>query len=1065
MQKRLNINSRHAITHAGLKFYLLLVGLLFTGWTGLLAQNAVEITGSVTDFVTGESIPGVVVKEAGTKNTTITNDNGVYKIKVTSLTAKLEYSMLSYTPQKVDINGQAKIDIQMVPDIRSLEEVVVVGYGSVQKKNLTGAVNTISGEELANSPVPTAAEALTGKVAGVVVSKSDGDPGSEIKIRVRGGGSITQDNSPLYIIDGFQSDNGLTTVAPSDIESMTILKDASATAIYGARGANGVILVTTKNGKAGKVSISYDAFYGYKKLAKKLDLLSPYEFMLAQYELNSGGSGYTNQYGTWDEMYARYGNLKGYDWQELVFGQTAVTQQHSISLNGGTEKTKYNISYNHTDDEGILLKTGYVRNNIRFRFDQKVTDKLSFNGNVSYQKRKVQGGNQYGSSKRLENTVLYRPSAGLAGDTLNLEETDFDIVYGSTNSVYNPITLQETEYRASNATNASYNGGITYEFFKGLTFTASAGYSTDFNVDEAFNDARSKSAIDNGGAFGSIKETRNSKLNHSEVLNFAKSFGDNNLNATVGYEMLYNEKKILEVVSYGFPEENLGVENMSLGSSPSKPKSTHNEDLLVSWLGRVMYDFRGKYLTQFVLRQDGSSKFGSDYKRALFPSVSVAWRVDQEEFMKPVEQISNLKLRLSYGESGNNRIDNYLQIATMSSGNYAIGQTLYSTSYVSSLKNNKLRWETTITSNIGVDLGFFNNRLSITTDIYKNTTKDLLINANVPSSSGYERQYINIGKTENKGIEFQVNTVNVDNKNFKWTTDFNISFNRFKVVELTGDEDEMYVTSKWSSSASFNDFKVEVGKPTGQIYGYVTDGYYSPDEFASYDASSKKYVLKEGVVTNSIVNSGTIRPGELKLKDLNGDGTVNTEDQQVIGNTNPKHTGGINNTFKFYGFDFSVFMNWSYGNQVYNANKMRFASGYAYNQNMIGDVRERFMPFNGAGVFTTNLNELKEMNKNAKMWRLNRDMKYVHSWVVEDGSFLRVNTITLGYTLPKKVVKKIKINSMRVYSTLYNPFLFTNYSGFDPEVDTRRDFPLTPGVDYSAYPRSRNLIFGVNVSF
>ncbi|MDP4210197.1 MAG: TonB-dependent receptor [Bacteroidota bacterium] len=1062
---------------AGIKTGLLslLICLFFAG--NIMAQKF-EVTGKVTDSSTGETLPGVSVRVAGTTTGTVTDIDGKYKISLPSGSARLEFSYVGYLSESAETKNRSTIDLALRSDSKSLDEVVVIGYGTAKRKDLTGSVSSVTGAELKNMPVATAAEALTGRLAGVQVTTAEGIPGAEITVRVRGGGSITQDNSPLYIIDGFPSDIGLSAVNPADIVSIDVLKDASSTAIYGARGANGVVLVTTKGGKKGRTNVSYDGYYSVKWLAKRMDLLNPYDYVIYQYELqNAYGDASTSfkaNYGKWDDLYPTYSKDPRFDWQKICFGGTAPSQVHNININGGSENTQFNVGYTRNDETGILVNTGYTRDLFKMRLDQKVNDNFKFSVNSSYQERKVMGGGTYsslGGNAKLMNIALYRPTAGLLSD--NLASEDYDPVVassGSTNVLVNPLTMQYAQYRCNFYKNFVVNGGFDYILVKDLTLRVQGGYSYDQTRNDAFDDARTRDAITKGGPFGSVTISENKRINNSDVLNYNLKIDKHSIGLMAGFEYTDTKSQSLTTSNSNYVTDNLGLNSMGLGSVAGIPSSSLAEELILSYFGRASYSYADKYLLNASIRYDGSSKFGSANRFGAFPAVSAAWRINEEQFIKDIDFISNLKFRASYGESGNNRISNYLTYTTLGFSGYGMNNTYNVAAYPTNYANPNLKWETTIDRTIGLDWGLFKGRIGGTVDLYRRTTKDLLLSASVDPNTGFSTQTQNIGKTQNQGIELTLNTVNINTKDFQWRTDFNISFNRNKVLALTSGSDQMFTSSRWSPSSAFNDYLVQVGKPVGQMYGYVYDGWYTPDDFSGYNASSKTFTLKSGVITAPSFLA-TPQPGDVKLKsltnsiDANGNPVITTADQKVIGNANPKHFGGINNSFTYKGFDLGIFLNWSYGNDVYNANKYRFVSAYANNQNTLGIMRERFRLVDGDGSKITDLNRLKDINQNAQIFKPNNNIKYVHSWAIEDGSFLRINNITFGYTFDKKMLAKFKINSLRVYTTVYNIYTFTKYTGYDPEVSAiKTNNNLTPGVDYSAFPRNAQFIFGLNLT-
>lgn len=1015
-----------------------------------------------------EPIPGVTVVVKGTNRGTATDINGKYSISVAPNAKLLVFSFMGLETKEVVIGGQSKIDVVLLESAVQLDEVVAIGYGVSRKIDLTGSVSSLNGAEIMKVPVSSAAEALTGKIAGVQVKTTSGEPGADILIRVRGGGSITQDNSPLYIIDGFVSEEGLKAINVNDIESIDVLKDASSTAIYGARGANGVILITTKKGKEGKTIITYDGYYGYKHLSKKIGVLDPYDFVVLTYENNMEGA--IPVYGQFSEYESLYKGKPGINWQEKVMGEPVPTQSHTLAMTGGTNITKYKVSYTNNNENGLMLNTGFKRNSIRFSLDQKASDKLSLSFNGSFSNTKTIGGGLFGGSTRLRNLVQFRPIGGkdvpddnlaeILNDPMAMEFGLYDLI--------NPVIMQEIEQVSNISKSTNLNGNADFSITKNLVLKVTGGYYYNLSKNSQYVDGRSRAAILKNGPYGSITYNESSRWQNANTLTYTKrTKSGHNLNLMLGNEQVFNKSNYLIASAEQFPESNLGLAKMDMAVYPLVPSTSESSSGMISFFGRSFYGYKDKYLFTATFRADGSSKFAKKNRYGYFPSVSTAWRINQENFMKNLTVISNLKLRLSYGQSGNNRISDYSYATKFAINSYAIGTSEQPALTADGLANPDLKWETTISRNIGLDFGIFKNRITGSVDVYKNTTRDLLIAAKIRVESGYSTQYQNIGSTENRGLEFVLNTLNISSKNFRWNTDFNISFNKSKVLELFGGE----VDNLLFASGAFvgtSDFLVRVGEPLGQMYGFKYDGFYNVDDF-NYDAATSKYTLKDNVPYYGSRTSP--QPGTIKFKDLDGRLDANGYpiiegaygfDKTVIGNANPKHFGGINNTFSYKNIDLSIFMNWVYGNNILNANKVRFTSQQT-NLNLLDIAKDRWMTINAQGVKVTDPVELTELNKNATLHKLTYGYTECYDWAVEDGSFLRINNVTLGYSLPEKLIGKAHITKCRFYVTAYNPFIFTKYSGYDPEVDSRG--PLSPGVDLSSYPKSRSFIFGLNLAF
>lgn len=1081
---------------------LLLLLLLLVSFSQVMAQG-INLKGKVTDE-TGGGLPGVTVLLKGTTNGTATDAEGNFALTVPDATGTLVITFIGYTTQEVPINNRTTLNVSLKPDAKALEEVVVIGYATVARRDVTGSVASVGAQQIKDVPVNSAAEALTGRLAGVQVTAAEGTPGANVQIRVRGGGSITQDNSPLYVVDGIQVENALSVLSPQDIESVDVLKDAAATAIYGARGANGVVIITTKGGKEMKTTVTYNGFTGMRQVANKLGVLDPYQFVVYQYERTRGNAenqaSFARSYGTtWDTLNV-YRNSPFMDWQEQVFGRNAIMQTHNVSVAGGSKATKFNLSLSRNDEQGVMINSDFNRNLLNFRFDHNASDKFRFGLSVRYNQQEVNGAGTASegssSTNRLRNSVRYRP---LQTDP-SLSPEDFDPAYfeetnaaGNNLGIINPFQLSNAEYRRSDTRTTNLGGYLHYDFTKYLSFRTTVGTDISNAINESFDDVITSVARQNSNQpLAGIQNNTRRSLNLSNVLSFSNAkfttdFHKNNrFDALVGQEIyILNQKYVDNQLRYFpvgvTPERALG--QLTLGQSlPLNPSSLETESRILSFFGRANYSFKDRYLATLTFRADGSSKFARANRWGLFPAASLAWRFSEESFMKDFTFITDAKLRLSYGATGNNRINDFLYLTTFSTNQqYGLNEQI-NTAYVSnSLANPNLVWETTVTRNIGLDLAFLRNRFQFTADVYSNSTKDLLIQQVIPQSSGYTSQLQNIGSTTNSGVELQLNASVIEKTNFTWNSNFNIGFNRNKVNSLGEFINTIPANSGWSLTGQ-PDFIVEVGKPVGNMYGLVTDGFYTVDDF-NYDAATRRYTLKPGVANNASVMNAPAQPGGVKFKDLDGDGLVTfNNDRTIIGNAFPKFTGGLNQQFTYKNFDLSAFFNFTVGNDVLNANKIEFTNGYNVGANLLDIMENRWRTVNDEGVIIQQVvsggggvqfvegiapAELAEFNKNATIWQPIRsgNASFIfHSWAVEDGSFLRINNITLGYTLPTALVGRAKINRLRVYGTVNNLAVFTNYSGYDPEVNTRRRTPLTPGVDYSAYPRSRAFILGVNLS-
>ncbi len=1047
------------------------------------AQN-VTVKGTVKDK-TGETVIGASVVEKGnTSNGTITDIDGNYTLSVPS-NATIVFSYVGMTTQEVSVKGKTTIDIVMEDDAQALEEVVVIGYGSVKRKDLTGSVATVSSDVLAAVPVASATEALTGKMAGVQITTTEGSPDAEMKIRVRGGGSITGDNTPLFIVDGFPVES-ISDIPASDIEDITVLKDASSTAIYGSRGANGVILVTTKSGKEGKINVSYNAYYSWKKIAKTLDVLDPYDYAKWQYEQallrgNSYVEDYESYFGSYEDL-DMYKNIPYNDWQDLTFGRTGNTFNHNLSITGGSEKIKYAFSYSHMNDKAIMEGSDYKRDNFSLKLNTKPVKNVTLDFSIRYSETNIGGGgandvsSTYDSDKRLKYSVIYTPiplenmdsSAGSSDDDLG--------------NLYHPLTAISDNDRDQERKTLNMSGSFGWEIFKNFKFKTELGYDDYRNDDLRFYGLTTyyvknvPSAENQNLPAIQIANTNRHKFRNTNTISydFSDLFkGDSHhLNAMIGHEWIITKSSKLTNIVHGFPETFTAADAWKL-TSMGTPFSIDNfydpDDKLLSYFGRINYDYQSKYLLSATFRADGSSKFAAGNQWGYFPSAAVAWRVSSENFMEGTKEwLDDLKLRFSYGTAGNNNIPSGQMVQTYSNSatSWINGFSNY-WAPSKTMANPDLKWETTITRNLGLDFTVLGGKLNGTIEAYLNTTTDLLIQFPV-GGTGYDTQYRNMGKTENKGIEASINWTIVNKKDWGVSFNANIGFNKNTIKDL-GMMNDFGAETYWASSEIGNDFWIAKGGSVGQMYGYRSDGRYEASDFVGYDAATDSWILKEGVVDASAV-VGKIRPGSMKLKNIDGseDNKVTTDDREIIGDANPLHTGGFGISAYAYGFDLSANFNWSFGNDVYNANKIEFTQTGKYQyRNMTSEMADgkRWTNLRADGTLSTDLEGLAAMNANTTMWSPLTDRMIFSDWAVEDGSFLRLNTLTLGYTLPKSLLSKVKIQNLRFYVTGYNLFCLTSYTGYDPEVSTIRKTNLTPGVDYSAYPKSRQFVVGVNLNF
>lgn len=1044
--------------------------------------QSLTVTGKVIDSDGYEVIGGSVTIKGAAGIGTVTDINGNYSLKVNDASKDvLVFSYVGMTSQEVKVNGRNIINVTLKADAVMLDEVVAIGYATVKRKDLTGSVASVGSQELAKIPVSDVTQALSGRMAGVMVQQSEGAPGSSVSIRVRGGISITQSNEPLYVIDGFPSEDGMSTLDPAEIETIDVLKDASATAIYGARGANGVVVITTKNGSktAGKATVTFDSYIGVKKIANKLEVLSPYEFAKLDYErtlwrMGTGDAGtdgmtiWESRYGKYSDIDANYASRKGIDWQDETLGRTALTQNYRIAVSGKTEKMNYSLAYSYFNEEGAMVYSGNKKHNISFNMNHEVNNWLSVNSRISYDQMRVKGmGTSEGGDRfnKMQHILQYRPTIGIQGEDVELLNSEDPLFADdSGNVMQNPLISASEETKDKEWRTFQANAGATIKLLKGLSFRSTVGmrYQTrrndDFYGDESVTAKRTS-------IHGTITNIESNSFQTSNVLTYAWQNKIQNVTAMVGHEYVTKWTRRFSAGATQFPNDEIGLGDLSLGT-PSTPTSNEDyDDKLLSFFARVNYSLMDKYLFTASLRADGSSKFGKNNKWGYFPAFSAAWRLGEEEFIKDLNVFSDLKLRVGYGLAGNNRIDSYQSLAIMSSVTAANANGAQAGYASNQVPNPDLKWEANKTFNLGLDFGFLNQRITFSPEFYINRSSNLLLNAKLPYSSGYQSMVINAGETQNTGIDLTINTVNITNKDFTWGTSVTFSHNKNKVNKLTGEDVQLYLANFGYDGAGAS-HQIGIGQPLGQFYGYVTDGLYQVSDF-NYNAATNKYTLKDGIPYHG--NKSSIQPGYWKFKNVDDseDNLVTENDKTVIGNAFPSFYGGINNTFTWKNFDLSIFLTYSYGAEVLNATKMTNTKTASTNKNVLAIANEanRWVTINSNGEVLNTPEKLAELNQ-GKIIAHFGDMNntYIHSWGVEDASYLKLSNITLGYTFPKQVISKIGLSKLRLYATGNNLLTWTPYTGFDPEVSTMSS-ALTPGVDFGAYPRSRSFVFGINVAF
>ena len=1081
---------------------LLLCLLLVCGQVS--AQTTAK--GTVID-ATGEAVIGATVVEKGDpKNATVTDFDGNFTLKL----QKGKVVVISYigmVSQEVTAGPDMKITLQ--DDNAALEEVVVVGYTSKARKDLTGSVGSISGAKLAVVPVASAAEAMQGKIAGVQVSTEDGAPGADVRIRVRGGSALGQNNQPLYIVDGFQQDN-INDIPPTDIQSIDVLKDASLTAIYGARGGNGVVIVTTKSANAGKIKIEFNAYGMINKLAGKQDMLDAYEFVRYQQDKTIGSNSrianFRYNWGNPADLDI-YKSVNSHDWQDELMGSTTFTQMYNATVNGGTDKFRFSTSLTQNSQDGIIKGTGVYRTNMNTKIFAQLSPKvrLTINPRFTYRKDKGAGGDGIGK-EGIVGILRWKPTNGIREYTTNPYVFDqvSEHLYWENTSPLNDINQHYTRKNTYTFTNQA---SLSWEIIDNLTFRSDFGLSWSFRDENYFYGSTTTEASKTGFGnlpYATIKKTNRTKYTWTNTLSYNMTLKeDHNLSFLLGHEMQHDQSSYTEQGSRQFStafdaDPSKVFDNMGQGTAYLSTSSKSTPSRMLSFFGQANYNYKHRYLLSLTMRADGSTKFAPGHQWGYFPSVSGAWVVSEEPWWNK-KLFSQFKIRAAYGLAGNNDIGDdrwrYVYSINSNGGPSWNEQTPNGERYYisgSTFPNVDIKWETTITRNLAADIGLFNNRITITPEFYWNTTRDLLYTSYIPTTSGYASQTRNVGKVTNKGIELTINANIISKKDFNLDANLTMGYNKSKVDQLNGVDSELWSTSnRWKSS--YDDFCLKVGDEVGLIYGFVYDGIYGFDEFER--TTGYNYEPKAGTVEGLSVTGGTA-PGRIKFKDLSGpegkpDGKIDEYDRTVIGNTNPKLQGGFGFSGNWKNFDFNANFVYFLNFDVLNATKFNLSSAVGASENNPKNVLAEFSYDNRwvyfGDTYTTDANGNKviyyrneglladsqhpdyldlyeQINGTRSLWNP-QDVtgNVTHSYFVEDASFLRLQSLTVGYTLPKNITKKWGVDRLRFYFTGSNLFCLTNYSGYDPEVDIQGG--LTPSVDYNRYPRSRSYLFGVNLSF
>ncbi len=1088
---------------------------------GAFAQ-VVTVKGTILDSQ-GESVIGASVVEKGNaKNAAVTDLDGNFTLKV----AKGKTLVISYIGMETqEVKAAEKLNIIMRDDTKAIDEVVVIGYGgSKARKDLTGSVGSVSGAKLAAVPVSSAAVALQGKISGVQVTTVDGQPGADVNIRVRGGTSVTQSNDPLYIVDGFQVEN-INDIPSSDIASIDVLKDASLTAIYGAKGGNGVVIVTTKSAKEGKVQVSFNGHLSVSSLSKKLDLMDAQDYVNYQYQWfacngtrSSNAKFFKANFGNPYDL-DMYSTLPSHDWQDEVIGENPISYSTNVTVGGGSDRVKFNVSLTNSEDKGIILGSGVRRTNLNMKTNVKISDQLTLQINPKFTFRRDEGagGNNIGTGGLID-VLKYRPTNGLR------EFGYIDPSYADPNEEEMfTYTNPKSDIAINQLVKHSYNytTGISLDWkpIKGLTLRTEGTIGLKWTDQSRFWGALADEGIKNNyQPVAKLENTYNLSYMWTNTASYNLTLKDvHNLSFLLGQEIQHSQKRSTSMTNRYFPESFTATDawnNMGFGTPApnSGVSSLSTPDRTASFFGQVNYNFNHKYLLSGTFRADGSTKFSPGNQWGYFPSISGAWVLSEEKFLKDVKWIDMLKIRAAFGLSGNNRIDNDMwrplySIASTGGPGFGeatqFGEQFYGNFGGAKFTNREIKWETTITRNIAADITLFGGRLTISPEFYWYTTKDLLYKSNVPPVIGYTSQIQNIGQVTSKGFELSISGDILQGKDYVLSANLSLGLNKKKIDKLNGTDDVVWdYNDRWRSD--YNDYCLKVGDEVGLIYGFVYDGLYSMDEFyfdplnnyqampwgssATDNGTSKNCAPREdGYVTvindvSGSSNSGiATMPGKIKFKDLNGDGRITEDDRTVIGNTNPKVQGGFGLSGQWKNFDFTANFTYMLDFDINNAtayalssskgNKekfynvlSKFKDGWQYNDltgeltGTKGDILYKlYYVDNGLSIY-------KQANEGRTLWNPTDVTKNVtQSYFIEDGSFLRCNDITIGYTVPNNIMKKIGLTKARFYVSATNLFIITGYSGYDPEVDIQTG--LTCGMDYNRYPRSRGFVFGTNITF
>ena len=1028
-------------------------------------QQTKNITGKVLDE-RGEPMIGVSVVVKGTKSGAITDFDGNFKIQTSTNAKTLVVSYMGYKQQEVTITT-GNLIIKMQPEDQVLDEVVVVGYGAVRKRDLTGSVGTVGAEKLKERSFGNALQSMAGQVSGVQITQTQGAPGMAPTIKVRGATSINAGTTPLYVIDGvpleddtdsgngtnggslqYSNHNPMNNINPNDIESIEVLKDAASAAIYGSRGANGVVLITTKQGKAGKTKVNLSYEIGMSKVNRKIDLMDAKQWI--QYETAARQNEYATDLAnnpnpelkptknivptefSDPEWLERIGN--GTDWQDVLY-RTGVSHNVQASVSGGSEKTQFMLSLGYLNQKGVVITNDYNRISLRSNINHKINNRLNVSVKLNLTRSNDSPQGLAGKSDVVSLACQSDPIFPLYVETGSLGFKDPESIWNTFVKygfqLWHPHSLTYEASKKLKTDNILASVSADYKIIDGLTFKTSAGMNTtDSHYEFYWNEGQRYGYSGWVNATGTYATRRIDNWVWENTLNYIKTINDDhNLTLLAGYTMQKEKSTYATMTGNGYPNDLVHTINASTSQTGSSEKSAWS---LISYLARATYSYQGKYLASASIRADGCSRFGSNNRWGYFPSASIAWRMSEESFMQGTKEwLDNLKIRASYGVTGNNQIDNYGAIGLLSSNQYAVNDKLTNGLYVSTLPSKDLKWERTGQYDFGIDASFFGSRLNLAFDFYYSKTTDMLLSVPVPVLTGFTESLSNIGSVENKGVEFSINTVNFRNKNFSWTTDFNISANRNKVLKLGNNNAPIEVSTNSAIS------RTEVGQPVGNYYGYKVIGVYSTAEIN--DPNVPKYAGAE--------------PGDPKVQNINNDTKIDAADRTILGNYQPDFTWGLTNNFAYKGIELSVMLTGTHGNEIMNQNA-RFLGFYNGARNLYAS-RSNFWksdaePGDGMTPKPRTTPNTIESNSSS-MW-------------VEDGSFVRIKNIRVGYNFPTSITKKLGMESLKFYVNMENVHVFSDYSNYDPEGSTFQT-GYRVGYDYGAYPNPFTCTFGLNIGF